>query len=205
MSVKIIAFALVVLCCLLPSSLGFAAGPALQIMPASTEAPATDDSVNTFLSEKIAACAVRMSSGERKRLVDAIITESERHGYDPLFVQAMLEVESECDPDARGPKGSMGLIQLRPATARAVAADVGLRWRGDSMLNDSAINIQLALYYLSQLEERFSDPYLALAAYNLGPTKVAQLPRARARRSTYVRKVLGRYHNLLVTQASQFS
>jgi soluble lytic murein transglycosylase-like protein len=68
-------------------------------------------------------------------------------------------------------------------------------------LRTPALNLHLGLRYLSQLEKRFRDPYLAIAAYNLGPTRVARMPRHRARRADYVRKVLARYETLLATHA----
>jgi soluble lytic murein transglycosylase-like protein len=65
------------------------------------------------------------------------------------------------------------------------------------MLTKPLFNVHLGLRYLTQLEKRFGDPYLAVAAYNVGPTRVARMPRHRARATGYVRKVLSRYEALL--------
>lgn len=65
------------------------------------------------------------------------------------------------------------------------------------MLTKPLFNLHLGLQYLTQLEKRFGDPYLAVAAYNLGPKRVARMPRHRARATEYVRKVLSRYEVLL--------
>lgn len=197
-------------CFFVPTRSGFSTVANLEISPPAEQVEAVLPepeplSVAEMLAAAVDACAGDMPAPEREDLARSVLVESQRHGYDPLFIQAMLEVESACDPEARGVKGSIGLIQLRPETARAVAAGAGMPWRGAAMLRESSTNIRLAVLYLSQLEERFSDPYLALAAYNLGPTKVAQLPPARARRSTYVRKVLRRYHELLVSHTAHES
>jgi soluble lytic murein transglycosylase-like protein len=142
-------------------------------------------------------CGSPLSDGERRMIADTIARTANRHGYDPLFVQAMVEVESTCRPTARSRAGALGLIQLKPSTARAVARRVGMAWDGPQQLMVPAINLELGLGYLSELEEKFADPYLAVAAYNLGPTRVAGMDPSSARGSRYVRKILNRYEGLL--------
>jgi soluble lytic murein transglycosylase len=96
----------------------------------------------------------------------------------------------------------VGLIQVRPSIARAVAEEAGLRWPGAHMLTKPLFNVHVGLQYLSQLEKQFGDPMLAVAAYNLGPKRVRRMPRYHARRTTYVRKVLSRYEALLAQYVS---
>jgi soluble lytic murein transglycosylase len=149
----------------------------------------------------LSQCRASLSERERWRVAGAIYHESQRFGYDPLFVLAMTEVESTCSPTARSARGAIGLIQVRPSIARAVAEEAGLRWRGAHMLTKAVFNIHLGLRYLAQLESQFGDPYLAVAAYNLGPTRVTRMPRQRARQAEYVQKVLARYEALLAQHA----
>jgi soluble lytic murein transglycosylase-like protein len=59
------------------------------------------------------------------------------------------------------------------------------------------LNVRLGVRYLWTLEEQFNDPQLAVAAYNLGPTRVARMNRQRARNAKYVQRVLGRYQDLV--------
>jgi len=145
----------------------------------------------------LSGCRASLSERERWRVAGVIHQESQRFGYDPLFIVALAAVESTCLPTARSRHGAVGLIQLRPSVARAVALDAGLRWRGVQMLTKPVFNVHLGLRYLTQLEKRFGDPYLAVAAYNLGPKRVARMPRQRARATQYVQKVLSRYEALL--------
>ena len=145
----------------------------------------------------LSSCRASLPERERWRVAGVIHHESQRYGYDPLFVVALAAVESTCLPTARSRHGAVGLIQVRPSVARAVAQDAGLRWRGAHMLTKPVFNVHLGLRYLMQLEKRFGDPYLAVAAYNLGPKRVARMPRQRARATEYVRKVLSRYEALL--------
>ena len=145
----------------------------------------------------LSECRKSLPEGERWHIADVIDRESSRHGYDPFFVQAIVEVESTCSPTARSHKGAIGLIQLKPSTARAVALGSGREWTGPSDLLDPEFNLELGLLYLSQLERRFNDIHLAVAAYNLGPTRVSRMESGRARKSRYVRKVIGRYEHLV--------
>lgn len=149
------------------------------------------------IASALGKCRSSLPEKQRWRIARAIQREADRHGYDPLFVQALVEVESTCEPNARSRRGALGLTQVRPATARALAESAGVAWRGAHTLLDPEMNLRLGLLYLSQLEERFGDMHLAVAAYNLGPGAVAGMTRDRAKRSIYVRRVLARYENLL--------
>ena len=166
---------------------------------APADAQAEPEATNPIgaLADALGRCRRRLSEGERWKIAGAIFRESERHGYDPYFVLAMIEVESTCSPTAVGYNGGLGLIQIKPTTAREVARDAGLPWNGERSLTSPVVNVQLALRYLAHLEERFHDPYLAMVAYNMGPGRIGKMPRWRAQQAQYVRKILKRYENLL--------
>jgi len=78
-----------------------------------------------------------------------------------LLVATAYE-ESRMNPRARSAAGAVGLLQVMPATARA------LRFEGD----DPAANVVAGARYLRQLLARFGSVELALSAYNAGPTAV---------------------------------
>ncbi len=75
--------------------------------------------------------------------------------------------------DIRSSAGAIGVMQLMPATGRATAKEIKLRYGGRATLTDSASNIRLGTAYLSKMYQRFDDNrVLATAAYNAGPHRV---------------------------------
>lgn len=81
----------------------------------------------------------------------------------PMLV-AVGQVESNLQADARSSADARGLLQVLPATA------AGLRLNADL----PASNVLAGARYLKQLLEQFQSTDLALAAYNAGPTAVAE-------------------------------
>jgi soluble lytic murein transglycosylase-like protein len=147
------------------------------------------------VSDALGDCTASLSRAERQIMARIIHRESHEHGYDPLFVTALVQVESGCSRTARG-GDALGLVQLLPSTARDVARRAGVRWHGDATLTEPAASIEIGLRYLVELEEQFHDSYRAVAAYNLGPARVARMSSGRAQRTEYVRKILSRYEQL---------
>lgn len=90
----------------------------------------------------------------------------------PRELAWLAEVESSFNPEAQSPVGAAGLFQLMPATARSLNLSVGLL--NDDRLNPEQ-NARAAARYLRELHQRFGDWRLALAAYNCGPSRVAEL------------------------------
>ena len=80
----------------------------------------------------------------------------------PLLV-AVARAESQFDSTARSSAGAIGVLQLMPATARALGVDP----------TDPHANVVAGARYLRSLFNRFGSSQLALAAYNAGPTSVA--------------------------------
>lgn len=77
---------------------------------------------------------------------------------------AVAQVESQMTPNARSSADARGLLQVLPSTAAALRLDV----------SRPAANVLAGARYLRRLLDEFQSPDLALAAYNAGPTAVAQ-------------------------------
>lgn len=82
-----------------------------------------------------------------------------RTGLPPALVESVARVESNLRPEAVSAKGALGVMQLMPATAKAMAADP----------KDTAQNIDAGARLLRELLLRYDgDVVKALSAYNAG-------------------------------------
>ena len=91
-------------------------------------------------------------------------------GLGPDVVFGVIRQESGFDRDAESSAGARGLMQLMPATAKAVARQQDLPYRKASLTGNHHYNIALGSAYLKGLIDRFDGSLvLALAGYNAGP------------------------------------
>jgi len=121
---------------------------------------------------------------------NSIEDASRRYQIDPLLVEAVIQVESDFNPNAFSSKGAAGLMQLMPATAAL--------YQVENRLNPVE-NINAGVQHLRYLMDLFNDQVsLVLAAYNAGAGSVSQYrgipPFPETRR--YVKKVLEQHARL---------
>ncbi len=110
----------------------------------------------------------------------AFVAAASDTGLPLAMLVAVGQVESNLRADARSSADARGLLQVMPATAAALRLDAD---RPDS-------NVLAGARYLQQLLERFHSTDLALAAYNAGPTAVAEAGSAPTRETVeYVANV----------------
>jgi soluble lytic murein transglycosylase len=95
------------------------------------------------------------------------------------LLQALMREESALDPRALSSTGALGLTQLMPSTARALARKLKIRGYETGRLFEPQMNIRIGGTYLGELYAKFQHPALALASYNAGPGAVAGWLRAR--------------------------
>ena len=138
-----------------------------------------------------------LTDREEAQLTDLICAESQKYGCDPELVLALIIVESSFYSKATSSKGAKGFMQLRPDVAKVLAKEVGIAWDEDKAIYDPGVNVQLGLYYLSQLILQFKDLKVALAAYNFGPTYIKErIELGMALPTGYAEKVMRKYRRL---------
>jgi len=111
---------------------------------------------------------------ERRVSYEGMI-ESLFHQYGvPEALISVAFVESHFNPKAKSPAGAGGMWQFMPYTAKAYGLVV-------SDKRDDRFNVELstkaACMYMVDLYSQFDDWYLALAAYNAGPSRIRRAMR----------------------------
>lgn len=126
-------------------------------------------------------------------ITNTIIEESNRRGFDPLFVLAMMQHESKMNPAARGLHGEIGLMQILPNSAKWISQKMDLPFNNKKDLLDPVQNIRIGVAYLSMLEKKFKKTSYAAAAYNMGVLNVNRLLARGEEPQIYFSKVMNEY------------
>jgi soluble lytic murein transglycosylase-like protein len=144
--------------------------------------------VNTYLGKAPSAQNSSPGIGFTPREIEAAIEKAAtRHNVDANLVRALVQVESNFNPNAVSRKGAMGLMQLMPQTARQL-----------NLKNpfDPQENVDAGVRHLRQLLDNYNgDIRLSLAAYNAGSGAVSKsrgIPRY-SETQNYVRRITNLY------------
>jgi soluble lytic murein transglycosylase-like protein len=102
---------------------------------------------------------------DRRSRYDPIIERyAAKYDIDPVLIRAVIQVESDFNPQCVSHKGARGLMQLMPGTARRY---------GVAKIHDPEENIHGGIQYLAYLIRLFNgDLTRALAGYNAGENAV---------------------------------
>lgn len=91
----------------------------------------------------------------------------------PEFIYAIIRQESTFRENVTSSAGALGLMQVRPSTAKNVSHRQGILYKDKQQLFSAKKNINIGAAYLHYLNERFDHhPVLVAAAYNAGPNQV---------------------------------
>jgi soluble lytic murein transglycosylase len=104
---------------------------------------------------------------------DIIRQQAEEKDLDPALVAAVINEESSFNSEQTSHAGARGLMQVTPATARAIAEQSGgIAFRVRD-LADPDINIRYGTYHLRDLLDAYDGNLVAaLTAYNAGSGNV---------------------------------
>jgi soluble lytic murein transglycosylase len=107
---------------------------------------------------------------------DAISSEAAKRQVDPYLVASIIRQESGFEPTTVSNAGAVGIMQIMPAEAPAIAAGAGISPPPTrQQLFDPRVNIAIGVAELAQkLAIEHGNPILAIAAYNGGEDNVAK-------------------------------
>lgn len=128
--------------------------------------------------ENVLADRSKMSAVERRYLANVIVRESIKADFDPLFILAVIEVESNYDHRARSIRcrepgneatcylNASGLMQVIPKTW---ASEIRRRGLGKMDSLNARDNVVVGVGYLAHIGKGFKRTSSLLWAYNQGP------------------------------------
>jgi len=139
--------------------------PAEKAKSASTQKKASPKKTKSAAkSSKPAGTAKASKAGGKDRYAKLIRKAAAKHGVPVKIAKAVVQVESNFNPRARGSAGEVGLMQIKPATAR------GIGYRGSTTaLYDPETNLEWGMKYLAGAHERAGgDLCGTILRYNAG-------------------------------------
>ncbi|MCY4633205.1 MAG: transglycosylase SLT domain-containing protein [Acidobacteria bacterium] len=111
---------------------------------------------------------------------DTVVDSARAHDADPMLLVSLMRSESRFDPAARSAVGAVGLLQIMPYTAEALAerAGVGDILAGgvdDATLAEPRVNIAIAARLNADLLALFDGARLpVIASYNAGEDRAGE-------------------------------
>lgn len=157
----------------------FSSGLSGAITPSGTQ--------GDFSPLKLGAGIGLQPLGSKADRFKALIEQaSQANNVDPKLFTAVIEAESDFDPNCRSKTGAMGLSQLMPDTAKSL---------GVTDPFNPQQNLMGGAKYLRQMLDQFGAIEPALAAYNAGPGAVHKFGGIPPYDETkaYVAKIMERY------------
>ncbi|AXS41338.1 lytic transglycosylase domain-containing protein [Breoghania sp. L-A4] len=96
-------------------------------------------------AEQAVAKKEKPVNARRKKLSVLVMQIAKKHGVPTALANAVVTVESNYNPGVRGGAGEVGLMQIKPATAR------GMGYRGGTKaLYQPQVNLEWGMRYLAE-------------------------------------------------------
>ncbi|HNY29967.1 MAG TPA: transglycosylase SLT domain-containing protein [Fibrobacteria bacterium] len=159
--------------------------------------------VDRLRSVLVRACSGRIDPGDATILAREIDWNARLYDFDPLLILAVVLTESGGQFEALGRhsggnlSGAVGVMQIQPITARAMAGELGLDPPVSEDLLDPSFNVRIGVAFLLKMVHRYGDLRMGILAYNMGPVALEnRLKGNEALPQRYVQVVMANYRRL---------
>ncbi len=165
-----------------------------------------DQLISQIVFEIVRESLPKKYKTQSETISKTIIEEANKYNMDPLFLVSVIKLESSFNPNAIGGVGEIGLMQIRPSTAKWLNDTYNVVKKVD--LKDPLINIKLGAYFLNKLRSNFdNNSRYYISAYNMGASKVRSKVKKNVHPKVYVNHVMKHYVSYIdrLEQAAQIS
>jgi len=112
-----------------------------------------------------------------------IISKARNNQIDPNLLMAIAKVESDFNPNAISSAGAIGLMQVKPETAKRFGID-------KNSLYDPALNLEASIRYIKFLTRRFHKKSLVIASYYGGENSIKKNRIVKPKAINYLKSVI---------------
>lgn len=144
-------------------------GPPITLKNECQISPKTNEPAKNIVEPASKAIDSNQESGiisEKEKILNSIEEAAKKYNLPTSLIRAVVKAESDYQVQAVSPAGAQGLMQLMPATARALGVQNPF---------DISQNINGGAKYLRMMLDQFDGNIkTALSAYNAGPGTVSK-------------------------------
>jgi soluble lytic murein transglycosylase-like protein len=166
-------------------------------MPNSIRENKNADQIASLIIFEIVRESLPKEYASQSQLVArTIIEQGNRYKMDPLLIASVIRHESNFNPLIVGLVGEIGLMQIRPTTAKWLNDKAHIVKKLD--LRNPVTNIKVGAYFLNKLRNKFNqNGRYYLSAYNMGVAKLRQNLKQNVNPKEYVGNVMKYYVSYL--------
>lgn len=136
-------------------------------------------------------CLNAQTLNAREMYLDICEEVGGKYCISPEFLQAMVEAESDFDPNCHNSYDATGLMQVVPRFHKERIKQLGI-----TNLYDPYQNILCGADFVAELVDKYHDPYLVLMCYNMGEYGNAKKLYKQGRYSKYAVSIMDRVYEL---------
>jgi soluble lytic murein transglycosylase-like protein len=104
-----------------------------------------------------------------------ILEKSRKYGVEPEIMIALIHQESGYNRSAVSVANAIGLTQLLPEVAAEVADRLGMEYHGpEELKSNTDLSIELGVAHFAELQKKYKNYEISLAAYNAGEAKAKE-------------------------------